>query len=148
MTAAQADPLAGYGSIIEVEVAWGEMDSYAHVNNAVYFRYLESARIQWLTDVGWDVYETFDGLRPVLGAVDARFRREVAWPDRLRIGTRVQDVVDDRIRLEHRLVSTALGEVCTIAHSLVVAVAEGVGGRQPLPERLRERVPAMRGPAG
>ena len=40
-----ADPLAGYPVRIEVPVAWGEMDAFGHVNNVVYFRYFESARI-------------------------------------------------------------------------------------------------------
>ena len=27
---------------------WGDMDAVGHVNNAVYFRYMEQARIEWL----------------------------------------------------------------------------------------------------
>ena len=33
--------------VIEVPVAWGEMDSFQHVNNIVYLRYFESARIAY-----------------------------------------------------------------------------------------------------
>ena len=29
-------------------IRWGDMDSMGHVNNATYFRYLETARIDWL----------------------------------------------------------------------------------------------------
>src|SRR5687768_14878016 len=36
--------LAGLPVVVELPVVWGEMDSYRHVNNAVYFRYFESAR--------------------------------------------------------------------------------------------------------
>ena len=38
-------PVADYPVVIEIPVAWGEMDAYGHVNNIVYFRYFESARI-------------------------------------------------------------------------------------------------------
>ena len=38
-----------YSVTIETPVAWGEMDAFQHVNNIVYFRYFESARIlSWI----------------------------------------------------------------------------------------------------
>lgn len=30
-----------------VAIRWGDMDGYGHVNNTVYFRYMEQARIEW-----------------------------------------------------------------------------------------------------
>lgn len=29
-------------------IRWGDMDALAHVNNTVYFRYMEQARVEWL----------------------------------------------------------------------------------------------------
>ena len=31
-----------------VPIRWGDMDAQGHVNNTVYFRYMEQARIEWL----------------------------------------------------------------------------------------------------
>jgi acyl-CoA thioester hydrolase len=31
-----------------VPIRWGDMDALGHVNNAVYFRYMEQARVEWL----------------------------------------------------------------------------------------------------
>jgi len=31
-----------------VPIRWGDMDALGHVNNAVYFRYMEQARIEWV----------------------------------------------------------------------------------------------------
>ena len=28
-------------------IRWGDMDAIGHVNNTVYFRYMEQARIEW-----------------------------------------------------------------------------------------------------
>jgi acyl-CoA thioester hydrolase len=33
-------------------VRWGDMDAMGHVNNAQYFRYLETARIDWMRGMG------------------------------------------------------------------------------------------------
>jgi len=32
-----------------VPLRWGDMDAQGHVNNTLYFRYMEQARIEWLT---------------------------------------------------------------------------------------------------
>lgn len=37
---------------MHLDVRWGDMDALGHVNNAVYFRYLESVRVEWLRAVG------------------------------------------------------------------------------------------------
>ena len=33
-------------------VRWGDMDAYGHVNNTVYFRYMEQVRVEWLEQMG------------------------------------------------------------------------------------------------
>jgi acyl-CoA thioester hydrolase len=35
-----------------IPIRWGDMDAMGHVNNAVYFRYFEIIRIEWLQKVG------------------------------------------------------------------------------------------------
>jgi len=37
--------LRDYPIVMDIPVAWGEMDSLQHVNNIVYFRYFESVRM-------------------------------------------------------------------------------------------------------
>jgi len=39
--------LPGFPVVIEIAVAWGEMDAFRHVNNVASFRYFESARIAY-----------------------------------------------------------------------------------------------------
>jgi len=34
-----------------IPIRWGDMDAQGHVNNTVYFRYMEQARIEWLDQV-------------------------------------------------------------------------------------------------
>lgn len=33
-------------------IRWGDMDALGHVNNTVYFRYMEQARVEWLDRTG------------------------------------------------------------------------------------------------
>ena len=36
-----------------IPIRWGDMDAMGHVNNTVYFRYLESTRIDWFDKIGF-----------------------------------------------------------------------------------------------
>ena len=41
--------------VSKIPVLWGDMDSFQHVNNVIYFRYFESARIQYFDTLGWNL---------------------------------------------------------------------------------------------
>ena len=35
-----------------IPIRWGDMDAMGHVNNTIYFRYMETVRLEWLFTVG------------------------------------------------------------------------------------------------
>lgn len=37
----------------EMPIRWGDQDAMGHVNNTVYFRYMEQARIEWMESFGF-----------------------------------------------------------------------------------------------
>src|SRR5207249_9943055 len=84
--------LAGFPVVIELPVVWGEMDSYRHVNNVVYFRYFESARLEYFRQLGWLEYENETGIGPILAATQARFRKPLTYPDTVSVTARIADL--------------------------------------------------------
>lgn len=61
-----------------VPVRWGDMDALGHVNNTVFFRYFEQARIEALTEAFGGAWP--EGGGPILAATSATFRRPVRYP--------------------------------------------------------------------
>src|SRR5438094_103286 len=112
--------LAGYPVVIDLPVAWGDMDAYRHVNNVVYFRYFENARLEYFRRLGWFKLETETGVGPILAATQARFRRALTYPDTVSVGARVTAVEDDRFTMEHVLVSHRLAAVAADGQSVIV----------------------------
>src|SRR5437764_8941311 len=96
-----AELLAGFPVIVEQAVVWGDMDAYAHVNNVVYFRYFENARLEYFRRLGWMEVEEETGVGPILAATQARFRKALSYPDQILIAARVTSVGSDRFTLEH-----------------------------------------------
>ena len=83
------ETLAKYPVIVRQPVVWGDMDYYRHVNNVVYFRYFENARLEYFRRIGWFEFEEKTGIGPILAATTARFRRPLTYPDDIAIGARV-----------------------------------------------------------
>ena len=132
--------LVGYPVVVEQAVVWGEMDSYQHVNNAVYFRYFENARLEYFRRLEWFAFEQTTGIGPILHSTKARFRRPLTYPDTILIGARISSIDGDRFTMDHRIVSKTSGEVATEGEGTVVTFHYLRGEKVPIPDELLRRI--------
>ncbi len=70
-------------------VRWGEMDAIGHVNNTVYFRYLENARIAWMEAIGCHPDPRGEGL--VIVNAFCNFYRQLEFPAEVLLKLYVSD---------------------------------------------------------
>jgi len=132
--------LAAFPVVIELPVVWGEMDAYAHVNNVVYFRYLESARVEYLRRLDWLRLQRETGIGPILAAMSCRFRKALVYPDTIEVGVRATSVGDDRLTMEHQIVSRTQGVLVAEGQGTVVSYDYNRQTKAPLPEEIRRRI--------
>lgn len=59
-------------------IRWGDMDAYGHVNNTVFFRFMEQARIAWMESVGLDLVSPEQG--PVIINASCTFLKQLDYP--------------------------------------------------------------------
>lgn len=137
--------MAGFPVVVELDVAWGDMDSYAHVNNVVYFRYFESARIAYLDRVGWMKSMKVADYGPIVASTQARYRRPLEYPDRIWVGARLLDMQADRVTLEHRVVSKTWNAIATEGQVVVVSFDYLNGRKVPLPDAIRTAIEVLEG---
>ncbi|KAG1771059.1 Thioesterase/thiol ester dehydrase-isomerase [Suillus placidus] len=84
------------GSLWEQSIVWGHHDSFRHVNNAHYLRFIESGRMLWLMALGKvlggeervKAMLAGQGVSFILKSANINFRRPVTFPDTLLIGQR------------------------------------------------------------
>ena len=98
----------------QVQVRFYELDPYDHVNHAIYFSYFETARIDALASVGYDLTRLKEeGFHLVVSEVQARFLRPARYGETLEI----RSVLLESKRVTSRWQQTASvgGEVVAIA---------------------------------
>ena len=61
-----------------IPIRWGDMDAMGHVNNAQYFRYLETLRIEWLRQFGGA--PDAQGQGPVIVNAFCNFIKQLEYP--------------------------------------------------------------------
>jgi acyl-CoA thioester hydrolase len=135
-----ADHLEGFPVTMDVTVAWGEMDAFGHVNNIIYFRYFESARIEFLLAIGLADPDTNDGVGPILASTHCRFRLPLTFPDTVRVGARCSEIARDRFTMEYRIVSTAQDAVAAEGGGVVVAYDYRRKQKAALPDAVVRRI--------
>ena len=62
-----------------IAVRWGDMDAMGHVNNTVYFRYMEQARISWFETLVPQA-EAWGEIGIVIVNASCNFRRPINYP--------------------------------------------------------------------
>jgi acyl-CoA thioester hydrolase len=132
--------LTGFPVVIAIPVQWGEMDAYGHVNNAVFFRYFESARMAYLDRCGFVESYTRDKVGAILHSTQCRYWRPVFHPDTVLIGARTDEVLADRLRMTYRVVSTAQNEVAAEGAGLIVSFDYEAHRKTALPEQVRAAI--------
>ena len=72
-----------------LSIRWGDMDAMGHVNNTVYFRHMETVRIEWMRAVGCDPDPQGQG--PVIVNAFCNFYRQLEYPGDVRVKLYVSD---------------------------------------------------------
>lgn len=120
-------------------VAWGDMDAFGHVNNVMYYRYIESARIEYLSHI-----EAFNhGLVSVISASSCRYLRPVFYPDSLKVGVRVVEIRNSGFRMAYVLHSNQQSQVVATGEAIVVMVDAKTFEKAAMPLELKQRIAAL-----
>jgi acyl-CoA thioester hydrolase len=131
---------AVYPFLYPLKVSWGDMDALRHVNNVVYFQYLEDARIGVMESLEIFPRLFHEGTGMVVADARCRYRAPVIYPDTLQIGIRAEITGSDRFLLHYALFSVTQQRVAAEAETLTVCIDPDTGRKTDMPDWFRERL--------
>ena len=129
--------LAKYRTITSLPVQWGDQDAFGHVNNVIYFRWFESARIDLLNVFESSVTMSGSGLGPILASIQCDYRRQLHFPDTVSIGSRITRVGRSSADIGHAIVSQRHGHVVAEGSSVIVIYDYSAKRVTRIPDDLR-----------
>jgi acyl-CoA thioester hydrolase len=132
--------LEDFPVIAYVPVQWGEMDAYGHVNNTVFFRLFETARIEYLRRIGFTESYERDRVGAILHSTHCRFRHPLVYPDTVLVGARVTDVGEDRFTMGYVIVSLQHEAIAAEGGGIVVSFDYRTRRKTSLPSAVRTAI--------
>ena len=84
-----------------IPVNWGDMDALGHVNNTMYFRYMEIARVNWLNSLGIKLGENDQSF--IIVNAFCEFLTPLTYPQTLEIKTFISKIGNTSIDISHAL---------------------------------------------
>ena len=133
------DPERRFLHQCEIPVRWGDMDAYGHVNNALYMRYLEEARVQFLAEIGAAM--DGNGVDPVVINVGCTFLKPVNYPATVIIKSYVGGIGRSSFMVWYEISTKDDPDTLySEGYSKVVWMDHNSGRSVPLPEAIRNRI--------
>jgi len=94
---------------IIMPIRWGDMDAYGHVNNTVYFRYMEQARVDWIHSLGYPVAPESESV--IMINAFCNFFLQLTYPGELIIKTFVGTIGRTSMDVFHTMTLTTEPDV-------------------------------------
>ncbi|MFO8146134.1 MAG: thioesterase family protein [Gillisia sp.] len=131
-----------------LNVQWGEMDAYKHVNNVAYVRWGETARIDYFVKIGMinpDLEKS--EYAPILGFQSVKYIVPLEYPDIIKIGTRVEEIREDRVVFRSYFFSEKQDRLAAIMVHEIIFIDPVKGSKLLVPSYLTEKIKALEGPS-
>ncbi len=100
-------------------IRWGDMDAFGHVNNVEFFRYLESARVEYAMTVFANEVRA-EGENIILADLHCAFRRQLRWPGQVDVYTRTVRVGRSSIALQQIMCLADTDTIAATADTVLV----------------------------
>ena len=111
--------LDGFSQKFSIQIAWGEMDSYLHVNNAMYFRSMSKNKIG-----------------PILAETSCKFIRPITFPDTIEVGIKSKILDDFAFIQEYGIYSTAQKRIVALGTGKIVFFDYNIQSKTKIPATI------------
>lgn len=139
--------MEGFRHLTPITVRFRDIDAMGHVNNAVFFTYLETARVEYIRNV---VLQTKSRNLPeagvILAEISCQFKIPIFYGQAVEVGTRVAEMRNSSILIDQHI--EADGQLAATARAVVVHYDYQTGKSVRIPDDMRARVEAFEARGG
>ena len=132
--------ISAYTVAIEIPIAWGDMDAFQHVNNTVYFKLFESARISYFEKLDFFEFMNKTGIGPILASTQCIFKIPLTYPDHVTVGAKVDTIDKDRFITKYAVISHKHKKIAAFGEGTLVTFDYHNNKKTLVPDEIRKRI--------
>jgi acyl-CoA thioester hydrolase len=134
------EQISTYPVVIEIPIAWGDMDAFQHVNNVVYFKHFESARIAYFEKIDFLEVMNQTGIGPIMASTQCRYKIPLTYPDHVTVGAKVDKIEKDRFVMKYIIFSHKLKKIAAIGEGVMVTFDYQNNKKAFIPDEIKQRI--------
>ena len=135
----------GYPVVIALPLLWGDEDAFGHVNNTVYLRWCETARVDYLNRIRLWPATPPSGIGPILAHLACDYERPLNYPDTVEVGARITQIGNTSLHMEHCIFSRHHHAVAARIRSILVTFDYAANRPVPVPDSIRDAIGQLEG---
>src|SRR5436190_12736871 len=90
---------------LKLRIDWSELDYFGHVNNVAFFKYIQSARVNYWDAVGLTKSHQETNIGPILASCKCDFKQPLHYPGQVTILSRVDFIKNTSFGISHRIMN-------------------------------------------
>lgn len=124
---------------ITLRIDWSEIDSFGHVNNVMFMKYVQAARLNFVENIGlMKMYRT-QKVGFMVAETSCKFKKELHFPGYVTVNTKIAFVKNTSFSLEHTI-ANADEEVVAIANDVLVVYDFNKNEKTLIPASIKDNM--------
>lgn len=126
----------------KLRIDWSDLDYFEHVNNVSYFKYIQSARVNYWEHIGLAQMHKETNMGPLLASCKCDFKQPLLYPGNIVVQSRVEFIKNTSFGIHHQILNSN-DEVAAEAHDVLVMFDFNTNEKIKFPEVFRDRIEAL-----
>ena len=124
---------------LHLRLDWSEMDLYGHINNVMYFKYIQASRVHYweVTGLAKDFEQTKIG--PILASHTTNFLKPLHYPGNITIQSRMEFIKNTSFGIHHQILDEK-GNIAAESHDVIVYFDFNKNEKTRIPDEFRKAV--------
>lgn len=129
---------------LKLRIDWSELDLFGHVNNVMFMKYVQAARVNYWEKSG--IYEEFqkEKIGPMLVSTACQFKKQLMYPGEVTIKSGMEYIKNTSFSLHHRIFDQ-YGDVVAEAQDIIVMFDFNKNEKTAVPQVMRENASRIEG---
>lgn len=122
---------------LHLRLDWSEMDTFGHINNVQFFKYIQASRVNYWEHIGLMNRYFMEKIGPILVSTSCQFKQPLFYPGNITVEARVEFIKTTSIGLHHCILNDK-NELSAEAHDVIVLYDFAQNEKVAIPKELRE----------
>jgi len=124
---------------LNIKLDWSEMDLFGHINNVAYFKYVQSARVNYLESVGINTADPENKLSFAVAASSCNFKQPLYFPGEIVVKTKTDWIKNTSLQLTH-LICNQKNQISAEAIDVIVLFDYATQKKVNIPDTVRQKI--------